>query len=367
MPTTTLVRSYLAKVAPIIGSSSAGADRATIIYVGLGSCAAYDVLADDLDMMGTATWWDELGVEQTCEIPAAAGIKADLVGMDVSRQTCRPDVTPPAETAEFLAQVEPITFIVPRNSTQTAITATEGYYVMKFGGEAGSQVPPWTDPGFVVIRNSGSSTQLTIGYAIGWSGKQWSGLLTNTNRGSGDVLAKVKAENSTGNAEKTLGILSTTFADQNRDTIKVLAFEAFNQCLGAVYPDSTATSFDKANVRDGHYQMWAQLRYVTRVGANGAPVNPLVESIIDLSTGVRSRPDLPVTRSIVEAGAIPSCAMHVCRAFDGAPLESCEPSEPCDCFFEETVGPGSSGCTSCTVDSECTGTEKCRLGYCEVR
>jgi hypothetical protein len=360
------VKSYLAEVAPVLGSSTS-ADRYTIIYVGLGSCAAYDYLADNLDMMGTGTYWDEAGNELTCEIPAGAGIKGDLVAMDVGRTTCRPDVDPPADTAEFLAHVEPITFVVPRNSSQTAITATEGYYVMKFGGQEQYRVPPWTDPNFIVIRNPGSSTQLTIGYGIGWSGKEWSGMLTNTNQGSGNVLAKVVAENSTGNAEKTLGILSTTFADQNRDTVKVLAFEAFDQCLGAVFPDSTSTAFDKRNVRDGHYPMWAQLRYVTRVDANGDPVNPSVRNLIELSTGIISRPDLDVTTAIVDAGAIPNCAMHVCRDFDGAPLQTCEAPVPCDCYFEETVAPGSSGCNGCAADSECTGTEKCRFGFCEPR
>jgi hypothetical protein len=366
MPTTTLVKSYLAEVAPTLGSST-GADRATIIYVGLGSCAAYDYIADNLDMMGTGTYWDAAGNELTCDIPAGAGIKGDFVAMDVGRQTCRPDVAPPTDTKEFMAHVEPITFVVPKNSTQTAITATEGYYIMKFGGQESYQVPPWTDPNFIVIRNPGSSTQLTIGYGVGWSGKQWSGQLTNTNQGSGNVLAKVQAENSTGNAEKTLGILSTTFSDQNRDTVKVLAFEAFDQCIGAVYPDSTPTAFDKRNVRDGRYQMFAQVRYVTRVDASGQPINPLVKAFIDLSTGVSSRSDIDVNRAIVQAGAIPTCAMHVCRDMDGAPVEACEPITPCDCFFEETVAPGSSGCNTCSDDTQCSGTEKCRSGLCEAR
>src|SRR5687767_8394677 len=99
-PTTTLLKPFLAKTMPFVGSSSAGADQMTLIYVGLGSCAAYDFLADNADMMGTGTYWDAQGRELTCEIPAGMGIKADMVSMDVGRTTCRPDVPAPADTAE---------------------------------------------------------------------------------------------------------------------------------------------------------------------------------------------------------------------------------------------------------------------------
>ena len=285
--------------------------------------------------------------------------------MDVGGNTCRPGETPPADVAEFPGHVEVIGFVVPKASSQTAITATEGYYIMKFGGEADRQVPPWTDPDFIVIRNPGSSTQLTIGAAVGWSGKQWSGNLTNTNSGSGDVRDKIIALASSPNAERTLGILNSGKWDQARDTMQHLAFQAHNNCIGAVYADSTSTSFDKRNVRDGHYPIWTNVRFVTRVDGSGVPVNPRTKNFIDIATGVKDV-GFNTARALIDTGNIPSCAMRVKRDVDGGPIAPFEHPAPCDCFFEETVEPGSSGCTACTGPGDCaTGT--CRLGWCEAR
>lgn len=60
--------------------------------------------------------------------------------------TCLGGELPPADLSEYPSHVETLGFVAPRNSSQTAITATEAYYMLKFGGESGRAVESWTDP-----------------------------------------------------------------------------------------------------------------------------------------------------------------------------------------------------------------------------
>lgn len=371
-PATTLLESFLSKVAPVLADSAkVGDDQMTIVHFPLSSCITYDLHKDQTALTGTATYYLPDGTQAACDMPVDSDILSDLSAMDVGGVTCLGGETPPADLVEYPSHVETLGFVVPRNSTQTAITATEAYYIMKFGGEADRQVAPWTDPNFVLIRNPGSSTQLTIGANIGIPGTMWSGSLAS-HQGSGDVRDAVIAENTTGNAEKVLGILNSSKWEAATDDMKVLAFQPFNQCMGAVFPDSTATSRDKRNVRDGHYPIWTNLRYIVRedgsgnaVTSNGAEAAARVERFVALMTGVASLPELNVAQAVIETGNVPACAMHVERKVDGGAISTLEHPAPCDCFFLEQNGV-SSGCASCTTDGDC-GDGTCRFGYCEAR
>lgn len=371
-PATTLLESFLSKVAPVLADSGqVGADQMTIIHFPLSSCITYDIHKDQTALTGTATYYLTDGTQAACDMPVSSTIKSDLSAMDVGGVTCLGGQAPPSDLVEYPSHVETLGFVVPRNSTQTAITATEAYYIMKFGGEANRQVAPWTDPNFVLVRNPGSSTQLTIGANIGISGTMWSGSLMG-HQGSGDVRDAVIAQNTTGNAEKVLGILNSSKWEAATNDMKVLAFQPFNQCIGAVFPDSTSTARDKRNVRDGHYPIWTNLRYIVREDSGGNPVTSngsaaaaRVKRFVDLMTGVAELPALNVAQAVIETGNVPACAMHVKRDVDGGPISALEHPAPCDCFFLEQNGV-SSGCTSCTMDNQCSG-GKCRFGYCEPR
>jgi hypothetical protein len=371
-PATTLIETFMAKVAPILADVAAvGADQMTIIHFPLSSCIAYDIHKDQVALSGTAKYYLPDGTQAACDMPVGSTIKSDVMAMDVGGITCLGGTTPPAELKEYPSHVETLGFVVPRNSTQTAITATEAYYVMKFGGEAGRQVSPWTDPAFVFVRSGGSSTQLTIGSNIGIPGTQWNANLT-THQGSGDVRDAVVAQNTTGNAEKVLAILNSSKWEEAINDMRVLAFQAFNSCIGAVFPDSRSTSRDKRNVRDGHYPIWTNLRYIVRVDgggsvttSNGATAAARVQRFIDLMTGVATLEAVPVAEAVIQTGNIPACAMGVKRDIDGGPISAFEHPAPCNCYFDEQNGV-SSGCTECTEDTQC-GDGKCRFGYCEPR
>lgn len=372
LPATTLIEALVSKVAPILADDSVvGADQMTVIHFPLSSCNAYEAHKEQTDLVGTGTYYLSGGTPATCEMPAASTIKSDLTAIDVGGATCLSGEDPPKELVEIPSHVETIGFVVPRNSSQTAITATEAYYLMKFGGEPGYEVAPWTNPKFIFVRNPGSSTQLTIGANIGIPGTMWNGTLTSL-MGSGDVRDAIVAQNTTGNAEKVIGILNSSKWEAASNDMKVLAFQPFNNCFGAVFPDSTSTSHDKRNVRDGHYPVWTNLRYITRTNAkgktisdNGADAAARVDRFIELMTGADSIDGLNVAEAVIKTGDIPACAMHVARDVDGGPIASYEPEKPCDCFFSEENGVDS-GCDVCTKDEDCTK-GSCSYGYCEAQ
>ena len=334
-PATTLLESLLAKVSPVLADASlVGDDQMTIVHFPLSSCITYDLHRGQEPMTGTAEYYLPDGTQETCDMPAGKEIRSDLSAMDVGGVTCLGGEEPAAELVEYPAHVETLGFVVPRNSSQTAITATEAYYMMKFGGEEGREVAPWTNPDFVLVRNPGSSTQLTVGNNIGISGTMWSGSLRGHD-GSSDVRDAVIAENTTGNAEQVVGILNSSKWEAAVDDMRVLAFEPFNGCQGAVFPDSTSTSRDKRNVRDGHYPIWTNLRFILREdGAgnvltdNGPDAAARARRLVDLFTGEAEIPALNIPQSVIETGNIPPCAMQVQREIDGGPISPFEHPAP---------------------------------------
>jgi hypothetical protein len=121
------------------------------------------------------------------------------------------------------------------------------------------------------------------------------------------MISSVAAENATGNAEQTIGILSLQRYDGVRDQVKILAFESFGQeCLGAVYPDSTPTAFDKQNVRDGHYTIWGYLWAVAAVDGGGAPSGLAAAQFIDFLTGTTPINDADPVGDAARVGAVPA-------------------------------------------------------------
>ena len=369
-PATTLLESFLAEVSPVLADATiVGDDQMTVVHFPLSSCIAYETHREGEPLVGSAEYYLPDGTQAACDMPVGTSILADLSAMDVGGVTCLGGEAPPDDLTEYPSHVETLGFVVPRNSSQTAITATEAYYVMKFGGEPDRQVEPWTDPNFVMVRNPGSSTQLTIGANIGVPGTAWNGSLRG-HQGSSDARDAVIAENATGNAEQVIGILNASKWEAASDDLRVLAFQPFNGCLGAVFPDSTSTARDKRNVRDGHYPIWTNVRYILREDATGVPQSPngadaaaRAKRFIDLMTGVAQVEGLNVPQAVIDTGNIPACAMKVSREIDGGPMRPFSHPTPCECFFLEENGVAS-GCETCTDDDGCTdGT--CNFGYCE--
>ncbi|MEO8552643.1 MAG: hypothetical protein ABI678_21850, partial [Kofleriaceae bacterium] len=249
---------------------------------------------------------------------------------------------------------------MPRGTSETAITAEEAYFLFGFGptllAAMSAAIEPWTDQGQLWIRTDSKSTLLAWAANIGVPAAKWKGTKLNA---SSDV---VNALLTSTNAPAAIGILGSEVYDGLRDKLTVLAFQAYHQ-RGAFYPDSTVTSRDKKNLRDGHYTVWSPTIWMNNT-SGGQAVNADARYVIDLIAGhtVTPEPSFDANVVVASVGLVPDCAMRVSRTFEGGPLSLYKPPTSCTCKYEDTVD--ASSCQTCSTTSPCTS-GVCRGGYCE--
>ena len=303
--------------------------------------------------------WTPLSVAPSCEADAGGNV----IGLGIGATFLSSCATVPvnAEIKQFTGPVQSYGFIVPNQSSQIAITAQEGYLAYGFAAGTG-QALPWIGQALRYSRGPTASTALTCGANIGLKGNQLKGTVPVGNT-STEVLNFVA---SSGTPEATIGLMGTEVYDGARNQVKLLAFKAFGQKF-AYYPDSSATSFDKKNVRDGHYVPWAPTPYITKVDGTGKATDPNVQRVIDLVLGARTDTDVNGVDQVIASGLVPECAMTVTRAFDGGNLSLYAAPEPCACYFEAKAPQSMTKCATCTGTGACAGGGMCRRGYCEVR
>ena len=344
-----------------------------------GSCTGVNFFLNDTDPTnvtscpaggcptGTGEWYDGTGTKQVCDLPTPAHL--DVTMSDVFLQSCPgAPQTMPADVKDTPDFIQAMLFVVPKSlpSPQQAITAEEAYFVFGFGGAAG-MASPWLDMTVGLthqaIRDQGSGTQQMIGRGAGLPGDYINqGKMKGTNEGgSGGVITAV----ATSTDPSTIGILSTDQYDAHRDTLRSLAFKNFHQWF-AYYADSTPSSFDKANVRDGHYWIWGPEHFFTRMNGT-ATVRPNAQVFLDILKG--KTPITGTTVLDVEIGAhvVPQCAMKVQRSTEVGPISKYTDPAPCGCYFEFKAT-GTTSCTACTGadGTACTGTGVCRHHFCEA-
>ena len=267
---------------------------------------------------------------------------------------------PPAGIGLINGPIQGYGFLIPKASTQVGITAEEAYFAFGFGQIGGAS--PWLDETYFHIRPSTKSTMVSLADTIRLDPTKWRGHPWNA---SSDV---VNAVSSSASPEGTIGIIGLEIYDQNRTTTSILAYQAYQQRHG-YYPDSTSTSFDKQNLRDGHYVPWSPTVYIAPVDAGGQPTNANVKRLVSLVLGTAASDDVDGLASVVAVGVIPDCAMKVSRTVDGGDLSLYTPAHPCGCYYEAGVPAATgapAGCKACTDSSTC-GAGKCNHGYCEVQ
>ena len=97
-----------------------------------------------------------------------------------------------------------------------------------------------------------------------------------------------------------------------RDTVKALGFQAHGQSC-AYLPDSSLTSRDKLNVRDGHYPLWGRIHFFA-ARSNGMLLSPAAAAFMSpFSSPVL---DPVILSAIIKSGLVPPCAMKVRRVSD---------------------------------------------------
>lgn len=310
----------------------------TLVYAKPGSCVGVTSVNEDTPtgtctngacFTGAVEYWNATGALVTCTLTVPTHVDVGL--SDVWVDTCT-GAQPKAGVKDVTGPVEPMLFVVPKNSPQTAITAEEAYFVFGFG--ATGRVQPWSVEANLAIRNPTSGTEQVIAHNINVPAGRWKGM---DKGGSGGVLTAVM--NATA-VESTLGILGSDVYDANRGVLKSLAFQGYHQ-FGAFYADSTATSFDKRNVRNGHYVNWGYLHMITRLDASNN-VTPSAKKFIDWVTGNTgatgtASPFADITDSIIKANMVPVCAMKVQRQSEGGAISPFTPAADCSAQFEATV------------------------------
>ncbi len=301
-----------------------------------------------------AFFYDARGVKQYCRLNPD-GNAVDVGQSDVYARTC--GFEPVAGVADYPGPIQAITFVVPAGSSQRSISAQAAHLVFGAGGSNGA-VPPWNDPRLFFVRSPGTGTIQLTSRAIDVPPTSWWGI----DRLSSDNLRDSMEGIDPASAEQAIGVLSSDFADQARANLRILYFQGAGQSCGYL-PDSTPTSFDKANVRDGHYPIWGPIHlYATTT--NGVP-SPAADALVTRFSVPRLEQRL--IEAIIEAGYIPACAMRVRREQEMGPMVSFQPQFGCGCFYDSRVN-GRSSCDTCAGPGDCPSARPaCNYGFCEVQ
>ena len=310
----------------------------TLIYQKQGSCTGVTAVVNDTTpagacasgscITGTALYYDTAGTQLACDL-SPTGTHVDVGMSDVWSDTCTGS-PPPTGVKDFTGPVEAMLFVVPKASQQVAITMEEAFFAFGYG--ASGMAKPWTTEAQLMVRNALSGTQHIIAYEIQVPAGRWKGV----DKGGSQQVADAVAQSTS--PEATIGILGADFYDQHRDTLTALAFQAYHQ-RGAFYADSTATSFDKRNLRNGHYLNWGYLHMITHVDGTGVPNTAASKRFVDWVTGNTTSTAAPfdITNITILAHLVPPCAMKVKRSSEGGSIAVSTPATDCSTAYEAAV------------------------------
>jgi hypothetical protein len=331
----------------------------TLVFTTSGSCVNIDNFYHHTAAISAAMQYVPSTLEDGAWTPASPTLTCtpvpavfpDIGNSALFNSACTSEA-PPATVALTYGPKQAYVMAVPKASSQIAITFEEAYFVFGFGMVGA--ITPWIDETQLFIRTITKSTLLAWAANIAVDASKWKGV-----RFDGSPLVVAALQGSTA-PEAALGILGAEVYDANRTTLTSLAFRARGQ-YAAYYADSTSSSRDKKNLRDGHYTVWSPTVWMDNV-SGGVPTNADARAVVDLIAGRTA--SIPINFDpvaiVAAVGLVPDCAMRVSRTFEGGPLSLYMPSESCTCAYEAAVD--TTTCQTCTTT--CT-TGVCRNGYCE--
>jgi hypothetical protein len=367
---------FLKALAPILFG-----EGYSVVWQTSNSCAGVDAIMNDYsgatapildpdktvlrERAGRITeFYGQTGISTPCLISGT--VPVDVGESDIYAQTCastlKYDPTTPTirnSVGEYLGPTMAMSFIVPAASAQDAISAEAAQAVFGRGGVPDSTKLPYDDPLQFFTRSSSTATNQIMSRAIFVDPKSWWGIDERSAQNMADAMKQVP----TNLASKTIGIISTDFAETERGNIKALAFQAKGQTC-AFWPDSTRLSSDKANVRDGHYPIWGPIHFFARV-AGGITTSEAAGAFV--SRFSVPKPDLSLVKGLIDAHTVPACAMHVTRDVEMGPIKPYAPLSSCDCLFDRLTK-GTTECKVCSSPQDCpTQAPACNYGFCEPR
>jgi hypothetical protein len=355
----------------------------TVFYGPVGSCAGLQTvvpgavaIASPAGKTNYFKYFDNTGMAQTCDVATTDAILANVVVSDVYAESCNiagfsPNGLAAYGITDHPGPVQAMTIAAPYNSAASSISAEAAYLVFGFGGKS-NVVSPWIDSMHMFQRGASSGTQTMIGVAINVPANRWFGTFVSGTAGMITALtnANVALDN------KAIGVLGAVDIDPLRraagtgtPAVKALAYRHYGQNCGYL-PDSSPQSFDKRNVRDGHYAIWGPVHVLQLSTSNSA-----AQDVIGLIAGTQSLSTLDVIQIEAGSGLIPQCAMRVVRSTEVGLMTPNTPQTPCGCYYEYSASPTqtvSSSCKTCSSPSDCPSGYKCpqfgtpAMGWCEA-
>jgi hypothetical protein len=354
----------------------------TLIYNTAGSCTNVPNIKQGTKMTTPTVHYIPAGYNGTdatplCNNDIAGGHTIDVANAALFVSSC-PAVNPiTVKTTEQQGPIQAYALVVPNTSSQNMITAEEGYFVFGFGNSDGfataaNPTPnsPWNNESFMFARQITKSTLITWAFTLSEPNDPENPRHTILPANfKGQLLAaSTDVENDvqhSSSPEQTIGLLGAEVYDADRTLVKELAFQWFGQ-KHAYLPDSTSASFDKRNLRDGHYAPWSPTYWLQQVNDDGSPVNTDADFFINMILGKQALDTAVPLDDVIAVGLVPACAMGVTRSVEAGPLSLIQPAPSCTCYYEAHVKNGSSSCAACNESTPCaTGT--CRNNLCEAR
>lgn len=306
---------------------------------------------------GWAFYFNRNREQVNCLLPAA-GQGAHIGISNLYSPTCNGAFRPGAAVAEYTGPVVPFVLSVPATSSEESISAEAAHFVFGLGGRApaGSgmrDAAPWTDWNNYFIRNAGAGSTVLTALMIDVDKSKFWGVDRLSTENLRDALLVSKDPNS------AIGIVSIDFNDKFRGNLKALFLQARGQDCG-YQPDSSPTTFDKVNVRDGHYPLWGYVHLFTRLTGGEPSQQAKAMALLFNLPKLEQR----LVDDIIEASLVPQCAMTVARIAemgDYVPKTGFQ----CGCYFDFKTR-GRTTCEACAVSEECPGDRpSCNYGYCE--
>jgi len=333
-------------------------------------------------------YWDAAGVATTCQAPTSTGLPVDFAHMGNTADFCAayPNGTP-AGIGDFQGPVQTVNIITDKDSSQKSISAEALYYILGLGATA-ADVSPWTNPRHMILRTTSSFVHQFVAASVFdsplkvfYDHPSITGRVGVEVPGNPESVTQIVTAGAS-NPESPLGYVSGSAADAGRASVKTLAYQHFGQTC-AYWPDSSESSLDKINVRQGLYHFWTPGHFFAPVNGSGqiisnrpgadanerAAIAERVQRLIGYFSGELASPagvNPPIGQRIIAAGDIPLCAMQVTREGTAGAVSSYAPEEPCGCYFEAIATGNTAVCEACATSDDCTGSQECRFGYCEA-
>jgi hypothetical protein len=330
-----------------------------------GANAVYDPTMTVIkDVAGTTTkaasyayYFDDAGTQVSCSLDPE-GKAVDIGVSNLYSTVCNPAYASSVTVAGYLGPVVTFGFTVPAVSTQGSISVEAAHIIFGLGGQnpLGSPASPWLNAAYYSVRNAGAGSTALAAELIRVPRAAFWGVDRLSTDNIRDALTGSAAP------EQSIGILSIDYADKSRGNLRVLYLQGEGQISGFL-PDSTTTSFNKANVRDGLYPLWGYVHFYT-ANINGAPSTAAGAFVTRFSV---PKLDRALVDAMIDASLVPQCAMKVARDTEMGALVRNPNNYQCVCYFDHRTS-GKVSCTQCTTSNDCpTSTPACNCGFCETQ